>query len=108
MMGAPGSFAQKEEFEAWRHKKRLEMDDFGIEVLRQAAASRRVVVVVTTITQVEVFEGTSTLRRFSNSCLLDHRGLSVASDVIARAARVASVFNPDFRRNSELLRQGLV
>lgn len=68
----------------------------------------RVMVVVTTTTQVDVFEGNSTLRRFSNSCLLDHRGSSVPADVIDRATRVATVFNPDYRRFSTLLEHGLV
>ena len=94
------SFASDEEFVAWQRQKRAEMESFGHSAVLRAASLPRIGALVQTSSAVEVVGDKTRLARYSNSLVFDQR--QYPAGVQAAIERIACVFNPHFRRYSQV------
>jgi hypothetical protein len=99
-LGDISEFASQADYEGWLAVKREGMEAVGRKLITAAAPLPRIAALVQTQTKVEIVGGVTGLRRLGNSLLFDHRASFAQYAIPAKA--IASVFNPDPVRFSEL------
>jgi hypothetical protein len=94
-------FATDAEWRAWLDTKAQEIEVYGATFLRMAARMTRIIGIVQTWAVWYQAAGGISLRRQGNSALLDDR-TNVPSHNYEDATRVAAVFNPGYRRWTDI------
>ncbi len=94
------TFTCREDFVAWQRQKRAEIESFGRSAVLRAASLPRIGALVQTSSALEVVGDETRLARYSNSLVFDQRSYPI--DVKAAIERIAAVFNPHFRRFSQV------
>lgn len=100
-LGAQPADPSHEDFAEWLERKRDAMEKFGREFIHGVAKYDRILAVVQTSTAVEWYDGSTRLRRLSNSLIFDD-GRCGDPAVNATAQKIAEVFNPKPRRFSDV------
>jgi hypothetical protein len=90
-------FKDDADWSQWLHAKADEVEAYGRTFLRSTATLKRILATVQTWTIWRPVGGALNLRRESNAILFDDRE-GVPKDAYEMAAKVASVFNPAYRR----------
>jgi hypothetical protein len=94
-------FATDADWRAWLDSKAQEVEAYGATFLRLAATWTRIIATVQTWTVWYQAAGGISLHRQGNAALLDDR-IGVPPQVLADAERVLALFNPNFRRWTNL------
>ena len=94
-------FATDTEWREWLASKAQEVEVYGATFLRMAARMTRIIATVQTWTVWYQAAGGISLHRQGNAAILDDRN-GVPSQDYGDAARVAAVFNPEYRRWTEI------
>lgn len=93
-------FSSGEEFSAWQQQKRTDIESFGRTAVLRAAALPRIAALVQTSSALEVVGDESRFARYSNALVYDQR--AYPDGVMQQVEDIASVFNPQFRRYSQI------
>lgn len=94
------AFASREDFLAWQKLKRADIESFGRTAVLRAAALPRIAALVQTSSVLEVIGDETRFVRYSNALVYDQR--SYPAGVLAQVEPLASVFNPQYRRYSQI------
>lgn len=94
-------FASDADWKTWLDSKAQEVEAYGASFLRMAATWTRIIAAVQTWTVWYQAAGAISLHRQGNAALIDDRR-GVPAQVYADTERVIAVFNPNFRRWTDL------
>lgn len=94
------SFASEEEFKAWQRQKRAEVENFGRSAVLGAARRPAIAAIVQTSSAIEAIGDQTRFVRYSNSLVFDQR--QYPPGVQQRVEQIAAVFNPHFRKYSQV------
>lgn len=92
-----------EDYVEWLERKRDAMEKFGLAFIQGVAKYDRILAVVQTSSAVERYEGGTTLRRLGNSLIFDD-GRCGDPALCAQAQKIASVFNPNPRLYTKVMK----
>jgi hypothetical protein len=99
-LGDRSSFESKEAFDSWQHEKRAEIEQVGRTAVLRAASLPRIGALVQIGSALEIVEGQTRLARYGNALVFDQR--NYPANILAGLERIASVFNSDFPRYSQV------